>query len=85
MWDVLLYMCCFYLLMNKAVLTNDLVEQSQTGNLSVYMYIYIYERVGGAKEMPCSCLSRRTLWNLRNLTGRPQPHDGTKMDRNGLI
>ena len=26
MWDVLLYLCCFYWLMNKAVLANGLAE-----------------------------------------------------------
>ena len=31
MWDVLLYMCSFYWLMNKAVLTNGLTEKSQAG------------------------------------------------------
>ena len=34
MLDVLLYMCCFYWLMNKVVLANSLAEQSQEGNLN---------------------------------------------------
>ena len=34
MWDVLLYMCCFYSLMNKAISANGLVEWSQAGNLN---------------------------------------------------
>ena len=34
MWDVFMYMCCFYWLMNKAVLPNDLAEHSQAGNLN---------------------------------------------------
>ena len=32
MWDILLYICCFYWLMNKAVLVNGLAEQSQMEN-----------------------------------------------------
>ncbi len=29
MWDVLLYMCCFYWLMNKAVLANGLESKAR--------------------------------------------------------
>ena len=31
MWDVPLYMCCFYWLMNKTVWANGLAEKSQVG------------------------------------------------------
>lgn len=34
MWAVLLYLCCSYWLMNKAVLASGLAEGSQAGNLN---------------------------------------------------
>ena len=49
--DVLLYMCCFYWIMNKTVLANDLPEQSQVGN-SEQRYV---EKVGRVKEMTYCC------------------------------
>lgn len=36
MWDVLLYMSCFYWLINKIFLANGLVKQSQAGNPNRY-------------------------------------------------
>ena len=47
MWDALLYMCCFYWLMNKAVLVSGLVEKSQAGNQNRDK-----EGVGRVKETP---------------------------------
>ena len=43
--------------------------------------IYI-ERVGGVKEMTCSCRRRKTP---RTFTSKAQPHGDTQMNRNGLI
>ena len=39
-WDILSYMCCFYLLMNKAALTYARAEYNQSGR----------DRVGRVKE-----------------------------------
>ena len=50
MWEVLLYMCCFYWLIRKLLLANGLTEYSQAGR-DIYR-----EKVGRVREQPCSCL-----------------------------
>lgn len=50
MWDLLLYICCFYGLMSTVVWANGLAEYSQAENLNTDI-----ERVSSIRNMPCSC------------------------------
>lgn len=74
MWDVLLYICCFYWLMNKAALVYIRAEYSQAGK-----DIEREQAESGSHNV--AAIER----HARTLPSRPQPHGNTQIDRNWLI
>ena len=55
-WEVFLYTCCFYWLMNKAAFS-QWFNSVNPGEKSEQRCT---ERVGGVREIPCSCQRRQT-------------------------
>ena len=74
----MLYLCCFYWLMNKAISVNGLAEQNPEGNPNrdtERIYRESRRRRVAAIGEGCQSLT----------TGKPQPPGYTQMNRNWLI
>ena len=73
MWDILLYMCCFYWLMNKAVLAYSRAEYSQTGREKEQAESTRHQVAAEGDRYPGT------------LPVNHEPHGNAQNNKNGLI